>query len=114
MPALRVQIPQVSYALVPWDLEKNAVEVDSKLLQVKANHLRPHPEDPSKSVYTTLEINRMGGFMPRWAFGMLLSATASHMMTSLEKRYIANIRNKGLTVDMTTEAARQRAISALS
>ena len=89
----------VTYAMVPWDLQKNCLDPNHKLLSIKTGTIAPHPTIRGKSIMTTLEINGMGG-MPTWAMHFMMRAFAPQVMRSMESRYIANVRNKGLSHDI--------------
>ena len=61
----------VTYAMVPWDLTKSAIDTKNKLLSLKTGTISPHPTIPNKSIMTTLEINGMGG-LPNWAMSFMV------------------------------------------
>jgi hypothetical protein len=86
--------------MVPWDLKKNILDVNHKLLSIKTGTIQPHPTLKNTVVMTTLEKNTMGG-MPNWAMHFMMKATAPNLMKTLESRYIANARNKNDVVDVT-------------
>ena len=115
-------VGSVTYAMVPWDLKKNVLDVNHKLLSIKTGTIQPHPTLKNTVVMTTLEKNTMGGTntytykhiiiitiitsttilgMPNWAMHFMMKATAPNLMKTLESRYIANARNKNDVVDVT-------------
>jgi hypothetical protein len=93
----------VTYAMVPWDLKNNKIDVNHALLSLKTGTIAPHPTMKDKVVMTTLETNNMGG-MPTWALHWMMRATAPSMMKGLESRYIANARDKHDVYDLTPDA----------
>lgn len=84
----------VTYAMMPWSLATNSVDLNHKLLTLKTGTIGPHPTQPNKCVMTTLETNTMGG-MPTWALHWMMRATAPAIMKGLEGRYLAYIKKTG-------------------
>jgi len=80
----------VTYALLPWKIDTNSVDMNHKLLTIKTGTISPHPVEKNKCVMTTLETNSMGG-MPTWALHWMMRATAPSMMKGLESRYLAYV-----------------------
>jgi len=99
----------VTYALIPWLIKENKMDVNHSLLSLKTGTISPHPTNPSKIVMTTLEINGMGG-MPKWALHWMMRAVAPSMMKGLEQRYIATSRAKGDVVDLTPKGFAQQSM----
>lgn len=93
---------KVVYAMVPWSIKENCLDLNHKFLSIKTGTIKSHPTDPDKCVMTTLEINAMGG-MPKWALSLMMKATAPSLMKGLEQRYIKNVREKegGLGENLT-------------
>lgn len=94
-------LKSVTYAMAPWNLNKNCVDTEHKLLSIKVGTISSHPTLPGKIVMTTLETNTMGG-MPTWALHWMMRATAPSMMRSLESRYQVYTRTGGGKVVNTT------------
>lgn len=90
----------VVYAMFPWNVKTGSIDGNHKLLSLKTGSIEKHPSLPGKVLMTTLEINSMGG-MPTWALNWMMGMIAPAMMKGLEQRYIANIRYKGQTKDLT-------------
>mmetsp|Transcript_29277 Transcript_29277/g.45879 ORF Transcript_29277/g.45879 Transcript_29277/m.45879 type:complete len:389 (+) Transcript_29277:39-1205(+) len=103
------KVGMVSSCLVPWDIKNNCVDTNNSILTMKTNTIMPHPTDPSKTVITTLEMNKLGG-MPKWALNLLMTVTAPGMIRGLEQRYIKKIRDAKdqQTVDLTPEGRAKR------
>jgi hypothetical protein len=55
-----------------------------------------------------LQINKLAK-MPKWILNILCTLTAPQLMKGMEKRYIANVRKAGKTLDLTTPEARKKA-----
>jgi hypothetical protein len=89
----------VTYATVPWDAENDCYDKNhSILMSLETGVISPHPTLPGKSTRTILQISSMGA-MPKWVLALTFRTFVPQMLRSMESKYIANIRNKGLTLD---------------
>jgi len=75
-----------SYAVIPFDVETNTCVESQGMLKIKSGVISPHPQDPSQSVLTGMDLANLG-MMPSWGLGFLMKKLSLPQIAAMVANY---------------------------